>query len=55
MGFDAAINYKTENVLERLQTHCPKGIDIVWENVGGDIFNATTPVPGPTNLIDLLY
>jgi NADPH-dependent curcumin reductase CurA len=40
LGFDAAINYKAENVLERLQTLCPKGIDIVWENVGGDIFNA---------------
>jgi len=76
LGFDAAINYKTENVGERLQAHCPNGIDIVWENVGGDIFNAelallnlnarivlcgmisqynaSAPVPGPSNLIMVL-
>jgi len=40
LGFDAAINYNTENVLECLQTLCPNGIDIIWENVGGDVFNA---------------
>lgn len=37
LGFDGAINYRTENVAESLGKHCPDGIDIDFENVGGDI------------------
>jgi len=40
LGFDAAINYKTENVYEALKKHCPNGIDIDFENVGGEILDA---------------
>lgn len=40
LGFDAAINYKTEPVLESLKKHCPDGIDIDFENVGGEILDA---------------
>jgi NADPH-dependent curcumin reductase len=40
LGFDTAINYKTESVLESLQQHCPNGIDVYFENVGGEIFDA---------------
>ncbi len=40
LGFDAAINYKTENVREALKTHCPNGIDVDFENVGGKILDA---------------
>ncbi len=40
LGFDAAINYKTDTVLEGLKKHCPKGIDVYFENVGGEILDA---------------
>jgi NADPH-dependent curcumin reductase CurA len=39
VGFDAAVNYKTEPVLESLKKHCPNGIDIDFENVGGKILD----------------
>lgn len=39
LGFDAAINYKTEDVGKALDRHCPKGIDMDFENVGGPIFD----------------
>ncbi len=40
LGFDAAINYKTERVRASLKQHCPEGIDVHFENVGGDILDA---------------
>ncbi len=40
LGFDAAIDYKNENVQSGLKTHCPKGIDVYFDNVGGDILDA---------------
>jgi NADPH-dependent curcumin reductase len=36
-GFDAAIDYKNENVGEAITRHCPKGVDIYFDNVGGEI------------------
>ena len=38
-GFDAAIDYKNENVGEALSRHCPKGIDVYFDNVGGEILD----------------
>ena len=39
-GFDAAIDYKSENAAARLKALCPKGVDIFFDNVGGDILDA---------------
>jgi len=39
LGFDAAIDYKNEDVRAALARHCPKGIDIYFDNVGGDILD----------------
>lgn len=40
LGFDAAIDYKSEDVKEGLKRHCPKGIDVYFDNVGGEILDA---------------
>ena len=40
LGFDATINYKTEKIYPSLKERCPNGIDIYFENVGGEILDA---------------
>lgn len=40
LGFDAAIDYKSENVAKALAQHCPQGMDVYFDNVGGEILNA---------------
>ncbi|MEL6636620.1 MAG: NADP-dependent oxidoreductase [Bacteroidota bacterium] len=39
LGFDAAIDYKSENLRAAVKRHCPKGIDIYFDNVGGEILD----------------
>ncbi len=74
--FDAAIDYKNDDVEARIGELCPNRVDIFFDNVGGDIleaalnhinmrarvvmcggisgYNATSPVPGPTNLMNIV-
>jgi NADPH-dependent curcumin reductase len=40
LGFDAAINYRTEDVPSALAAACPAGIDLYFDNVGGEILDA---------------
>ena len=40
LGFDAAIDYKSEDLRAALKQHCPKGIDVYFDNVGGDVLEA---------------
>ena len=40
LGFDAAIDYKADDVPARLRTLCPDGIDVYFDNVGGVILDA---------------
>jgi NADPH-dependent curcumin reductase CurA len=39
LGFDACVDYKAGNLAAQLKEACPKGIDINFENVGGEIFD----------------
>lgn len=40
LGFDAAIDYKSEDVSQGLRKSCPQGINVYFDNVGGDILDA---------------
>lgn len=40
LGFDAAIDRKSEDVGARLKQTCPRGIDVYFDNVGGEILDA---------------
>lgn len=44
LGYDAAVEYKKGNVSEQLQETCPDGIDVYYENVGGEISEAVWPL-----------
>ncbi|MEI7544336.1 MAG: NADP-dependent oxidoreductase [Mycobacteriaceae bacterium] len=39
-GFDACIDYKNDDLAVALKQHCPKGVNVYFDNVGGPILNA---------------
>jgi NADPH-dependent curcumin reductase CurA len=40
LGFDAAIDYKAQDVRRTLREHAPNGVDVYFDNVGGEILDA---------------
>jgi NADPH-dependent curcumin reductase CurA len=40
LGFDAAVDYKAGNLFKALRAEAPNGIDVYFDNVGGDVFEA---------------
>ena len=43
LGFDAAVDYKAGDVFKALKAAAPQGIDVYFDNVGGDILEACLP------------
>jgi len=39
-GFDACIDYKNEDLAAAIKQHCPRGVNVYFDNVGGPILNA---------------
>jgi len=39
LGFDACIDYKGGSVKDGLKQHCPQGVDVYFDNVGGEILD----------------
>ncbi|AIF42815.1 NADP-dependent oxidoreductase [Virgibacillus sp. SK37] len=44
LGYDAAVEYKKGDVHQQLKEACPNGIDVYYENVGGEIGDAVWPL-----------
>jgi NADPH-dependent curcumin reductase CurA len=47
LGFDECLNHREPNLGEQLQRVCLKGIDVYFENVGGQVFEAVLPLLNP--------
>ncbi len=44
LGFDACVDHRGGELRERLAAACPKGIDVYFENVGGEVLYALVPL-----------
>jgi NADPH-dependent curcumin reductase CurA len=53
LGFDACVDYKAPNLAGQLKAACPNGIDVNFENVGGEIFDTILPQMNPFGRIPL--
>ena len=43
LGFDAAVDYKSPTFFKDLKAACPSGIDVYFENVGGEVLDTVLP------------
>ncbi|KAK3092253.1 hypothetical protein FSP39_000359 [Pinctada imbricata] len=53
LSFDAAINYKKGDITEELKKSCPNGVDIYFDNVGGDISDTVISQMNPNSHVIL--
>ncbi|WP_053217891.1 NADP-dependent oxidoreductase [Virgibacillus senegalensis] len=44
LGVDKAINYKSDHFREALAEACPNGVDVYFDNVGGEVSDAVYPL-----------
>lgn len=44
LGFDACVDYKAGNLAADLKAACPSGVDVYFENVGGEILDTVLPL-----------
>jgi NADPH-dependent curcumin reductase CurA len=44
LGVDGVINYKTDDVRKAMKAACPDGIDVYFDNVGGEVSDAVLPL-----------
>jgi NADPH-dependent curcumin reductase CurA len=47
LGFDSCVDHRGGDLPARLAAACPKGIDVYFENVGGEVFDAVLPLLNP--------
>lgn len=50
-GFDECFNYKTQDAKAELEKFAPKGIDIYWDNVGGEMLDLALELMRPKGRI----
>lgn len=44
LGFDAAVDHRSQNLRDDLAAACPEGVDVYFDNVGGEVFAAVIPL-----------
>lgn len=44
LGFDVCVDYKAPDFAEQLKAACPDGVDVYFENVGGEVLEAVAPL-----------
>jgi NADPH-dependent curcumin reductase CurA len=44
LGFDACLDHRSDDLADTLKQHCPQGIDVYFESVGGKVFDAVLPL-----------
>ena len=53
LGFDACVSYRSPDLVAALRDACPQGIDVYFDNVGGDVFRAVLGLINPFARIPL--